>query len=124
MGLLVRAGLKAVRMPMAASRTLGNAWPGLREVALPALGASCAATQSRQRARRTRSTAPLGHADLGGLALNLADTKPMRQAVEGATVHDIAVSLAALCAPTWASAAELPTRSDARGDRYRRAHRQ
>jgi diacylglycerol O-acyltransferase len=93
--LLVRAGVKAVRMPMAASRTLSSAWPGLREVALPALWRKLrGGAESVAGTPETRFNGTIGpHRSWGACFFSLADTKPMRQAVEGATVHDIAVSV-------------------------------
>ena len=112
MGLLVRAGLKAVRMPMAASRTLGNAWPGLREVALPALWRKLRGdAEPATGTPGTRFNGTIGpHRSWGACFFNLADTKPMRQAVEGATVHDIAVSVFGGALRTYlGERGELPT---------------
>lgn len=95
MGLLVRAGVKAVRTPLAASRTLGNAWPGLREVALPALWRRLRGESEPSKGTpETRFNGPItAHRSWGACFFDLADTKLIRQAVEGATVHDIAVSV-------------------------------
>lgn len=93
--LLVRAGVKAIRMPLAASRTLGNAWPGLRQVALPALWRGLFGDDEPSTGTpETRfNGAVTPHRSWGACFFDLAETKAIRAAVEGATVHDIAVSV-------------------------------
>lgn len=112
MGLLMRAGVKAVRTPLAASRTLANAWPGLRQVALPALWRRLRGdSEPSKGSPETRFNGPITpHRSWGACFFELADTKPIRAAVEGATVHDIAVSVFGGALRTYlGERGELPT---------------
>lgn len=111
-GLLVRAGIKAVRTPLAASRTLGHAWPGLRQVALPALLQRLRGESEPSKGTpETRFNGPITpHRSWGACFFDLADTKAIRAAVEGATVHDIAVSVFGGALRTYlGERGELPT---------------
>jgi diacylglycerol O-acyltransferase / wax synthase len=110
--LLVRVGVKAMRMPLAATRTLGNAWPGLRQVALPALWRGLRGDAEPSKGTpETRFNGPITpHRSWGACFFDLSDTKAIRQAVEGATVHDIAVSVFGGALRTYlGERGELPT---------------
>lgn len=112
MSLLVRAGVKAARTPMATTRTLANAWPGLRKVALPALWRRLRGeSEPTKGTPETRFNGPItAHRSWGACFFNLAETKLIRQAVEGATVHDIAVSVFGGALRTYlGERGELPT---------------
>jgi diacylglycerol O-acyltransferase len=98
--LLVRAGLNATKAPLAAARTLSRALPGLARAVLPSKeGDIGGEAEPREKplqtaAPRTRFNGPVGpHRSWGACFFDLADTRIIRNAVEGATVHDIAVSV-------------------------------
>jgi diacylglycerol O-acyltransferase / wax synthase len=96
--LLLRAGVNATRAPMATVRALANAMPGLSRAALPSLGRRLRPPGGDQphatRTPETRFNRPVSpHRSYGACFFDLADTKPIRTAVEGATVGDIALSV-------------------------------
>lgn len=96
--LLTRAYFHNVRAPLAAARILGNVLPGLGKLALPAIGRRLAGdvepAPQTPATPDTRFNRPIGpHRSWGACFFNLADTRPIRKAVEGATVHDIAVAV-------------------------------
>jgi diacylglycerol O-acyltransferase len=94
-GLLVRAGINAWSLPLTITRTLGNAMPGLSQVALPALWRGLWGDAAPSPGTpETRFNGPITpHRSWGACFFDLADTKPIRKAVEGATVNDIAISV-------------------------------
>jgi WS/DGAT/MGAT family acyltransferase len=98
--LLLRAGIDATQSQMAAARTLGRALPGLARTMLSSKGRDTGSeAELREKppqtpAPRTRFNGPVGpHRSWGACFFDLADTRTIRNAVEGATVHDIAISV-------------------------------
>jgi len=106
--LLLRAGVRAVQAPLENARILGSALPGLVKSMLPA---SSPDAEPPTRTPETRFNGPVGsHRSWGACFLDLADTKPIRKAVEGATVNDIAAAVFGGALRTYlGELGELPT---------------
>lgn len=93
MDLLIRSGKQAVHAPLRNARILSKALPGLSEVVLPGLmGKTTPKTSPQSTPPETRfNTSVSPHRSWGACFFPLEDSKIIREAVEGATVHDIAV---------------------------------
>jgi WS/DGAT/MGAT family acyltransferase len=95
--LLARAGRNATRAPAKAARALGGIVPGLSRAAVPGIRQRLRPAGEQPltvRTPATRFNSPVGpHRSMGACFFALADTKPIRGAVDGATVGDIAVAV-------------------------------
>jgi diacylglycerol O-acyltransferase / wax synthase len=94
--LLVRAGVHAAAAPLVATRALTQAGPGLGRVTWSQLrrrlvGNSEPGPRTPQTPRFDGRVGP--HRAWGACFFDLADVKPIRDAVEGATVTDVAASV-------------------------------
>lgn len=98
-GLLARAGLHALQAPVVAARTLSKAGPGVGRMALSQIGRRLGggkATPGPATARPKRFAGRVGpHRSWGACFFDFADTKVIRDAVEGATVTDLGASVVA-----------------------------
>jgi diacylglycerol O-acyltransferase len=94
--MMIRAALHAARTPVAAVRALGAAGPVIGRAAVPQLARRLLPQRNgHQRATpATRFNGPVSpRRAYGACFFRLTDTEPIRAAVEGATVGDIAVSV-------------------------------
>lgn len=95
--ILSHLAFNAVRAPLANARALASVAPTLGRAVLPALARRISPQRDRRNdsAPTTRFNGPVSsHRAYGACVFKLVDTKPIRAAVEGATVGDIALSVA------------------------------
>ena len=94
--MLLRAALHAARMPVAAVQALAGAGPAIGRAAVPQLMRRLRPQRNGQKnaTPSTRFNGPVSpHRNYGACFFDLDDTEPIRAAVDGATVGDIAVSV-------------------------------
>jgi len=94
--MLTRAALNVVRTPLVTAQALAGAAPALGRAVLFALGRRLLPQRDGhgEATPATRFNGPVSsHRVYGACFFKLADTKPIRAAVEGATVGDIALSV-------------------------------
>jgi diacylglycerol O-acyltransferase / wax synthase len=112
--LLARAGVHAVGTPMVAARALAKAGPGLGRLAWSQLGRRLISNTEPgpHTPQVPRLDGPIGtpHRSWGACFFDFAAVKPIRDAVEGATVTDVAASVFGGALRTYLSElSELPT---------------
>lgn len=94
--MVIRAALHAARLPVAALQALASLGPPIGRAAAPQLVRRLTPKRNGQKdaTPSTRFNGPVSpHRVYGACFFHLADTEPIRAAVDGATVGDIAVSV-------------------------------
>ena len=98
-GQLARAGLHAIQAPVTTVRTLSQAGPGVGRMALNQIGRRLGGPKGPPGpavGRPKRFSGPVGpHRSWGACFFDLADTKVIRDAVEGATITDLGACVVA-----------------------------
>ncbi|MEB3065056.1 wax ester/triacylglycerol synthase family O-acyltransferase [[Mycobacterium] zoologicum] len=113
---LARAGLHSIQAPVVVARTLSKAGPGLSRMVLGKIGRRLGGgkrTPAPAVGRPERLTGRVGpHRSWGACFFDFADTKVIRDAVDGATVTDLGASVVAGALRRYLSdCGELPTES-------------